>query len=254
MDRFLRLCPVFFLLSLYCAVLTPASAESGRVVAGGMAAIDRWFPEKPGGYTSLEFPLRIDTEPGYNGRTYWATQFWLEGGDGGYAGLQANSGSEKRINFAIWKAVGWSQAGTGVNCGHFAHEGSGVQCWVTYPWKPGVKYVFLLKRLTPGNFQLSVRDDSSGTIKSVAVIRTPATWGAFKPTVSSFLEDFAQGNEQHASCAEVPATSAVFFLPLVDGSVAPKQSSSRTYGDCAAIARASCTAGQDCTTSANMPK
>lgn len=253
MNRFLGLCPLFFL--MLCS-LGPMWASAGpeRVEAGGMVAIERGFPEKPNGYTALEFALRIDTEPGYNGRTFWATQFWIENGDVGYAGLQANSANEKRINFSIWKAIRWDMEGAGVNCGFFDHEGSGVQCWVAYPWKEGVKYVFLLKRLTPGNFQLSVRDESNGAVKNVAVIQTPNTWGGLKPGILSFLEDFAQGNEQHGSCAEVPPTSAVFFKPLANGEVSPNSSSSRTYGHCEKIARASCTAGQDCTASANMPE
>lgn len=252
MDRFFCWFAFLLALSLGSCLQVQAASDSPRVIAGGMVAVDRWFPENSDGYNEMEFPLLIATEPGYNGRTFWATQFYIHGGDGGYAGLQQVRTNEKRINFSIWNAIRWDSPGAGVNCGFFNHEGSGVQCWMVYQWKPGVKYVFLLKRLHPGSFQLSVHDDSNGVTTRVAIIQTPNTWGRLKAQTVSFLEDFAQGNEQHPSCTAVPSTAAVFFQPLANGEIAPQSTTSYPYGNCKAIARTVCTEQQDCLASANM--
>lgn len=252
MDRLLRLCIVFLLGFTVSSCATRPDAESPRVVAGHMVLVQRWFPASEDGYTQIEFPLLIAKEPGYNGWTYWGNQFWIQDGDIGYAGLQANSKNEKRINFAIWKALRWQLPGSGVNCSFFNHEGSGVQCWVAYPWKAGVKYTFILKRIGIGSFQLSVRDESNGALKNVAIIQTSTTWGKLKRETMAFLEHFAQGNEQPSSCSEVPGTSAVFFAPLANGEIPTETSSSYPYGPCKAIARTTCTTQHDCLASANL--
>lgn len=220
------------------------------VVAGGMVSIDRSFAATPLGYQLMEFPLLIADEPGFNGRTYWANQFQFKNGDGGYLGLQANSKDEKRINFSIWGATAW-EAGVGTNCKSFTHEGSGVQCWANYAWKEGEKYNLKVQSVGAGRWQASIVEQRTGSRFVVATITVPNNWGGLGESPSSFVEDFAQGNEARASCAEVPATTAVFFRPIANGNVQPIRSSSRTYGPCQAVARSSCTAEQNCLASAN---
>ena len=142
MDRFFCWFAFLLALSLGSCLQVQAASDSPRVIAGGMVAVDRWFPENSDGYNEMEFPLLIATEPGYNGRTFWATQFYIHGGDGGYAGLQQVRTNEKRINFSIWNAIRWDSPGAGVTCGFFNHEGSGVSSF---------RYVMTVMGSPPGS-------------------------------------------------------------------------------------------------------
>ncbi|WP_408953573.1 DUF3472 domain-containing protein [Lysobacter sp. Hz 25] len=230
-------------LLLLCLTLHGTAAA---VVAGGMVAIDRTWPSKPGGYLDMDFSIAITQEPGYNGRTYWAHQFALKNGDGGYVGLQQRSNADKALNFSIWQATGWV-AENGTLCSHFSHEGSGVQCWVAYPWVQGKKYKIRIVSEVAGSWSAYITDVATGARRKVASIQVPQTWGGLNEKTVEFLENFAQGADQLESCAAAPATSAVFFRPSAEnGAVAPSTSTSKTYGNCESIARASCTAEQDC--------
>jgi len=241
--RFTRLFVLFF-----CLVVSPLA---GAVVAGGMVAVDRQWPASDVGYLDMEFGVTVVQEPGRNGFTYWADQFWFKGGDGGYIGLQQRDANKKALNFSIWQATGWV-AEKGANCAFFDHENSGVQCWIDYGWKQGTTYKIRVTAEDLGHWAAYITDTASGATRKVATIQVPQTWGGIYAT-SSFVEDYAQGADERDSCDAVPPTSAIFHLPKAEnGSVLPLSSSTRTYGVCAAIARASCTVGQDCIGSANV--
>jgi len=235
-------------LFLFCFLVSPFASA---VVAGGMVAVDRQWPSSDIGFLDMEFAITITQEPGPDGFTYWADQFWFKGGDGGYIGLQQRDHNNKALNFSIWKATGWA-AEKGTNCAYFDHEGDGVQCWVKFPWKEGATYKIHLIAEELGHWAAYITDTAGGIARKIATIEVPQTWGGIYAT-SSFIEDYAQGGDERASCAEVPPTSAVFHQPRAEnGTVTPLSSGARTYGECGAIARASCTTEQDCIGSANL--
>lgn len=228
------------------------SSSAFAIVAGGMVAIDRQWPATELGYLDMEFPMTVTDEPGSNGYTYWAHQFWFKGGDGGYVGLQQRDGDNKALNFSIWKATGWT-AEPGAQCAFFDHEGSGVQCWISYAWRQRATYAIRIVAEDAGRWAAYVTDTSNGNQRKVATIRVPAAWGGLTSRTNTFLEDYAQGSQQRASCAAVPPSSAVMHAPTAEGgSVWPVSSTATTYGVCAAIARASCTVEQDCIAAANV--
>ncbi|TWI01853.1 uncharacterized protein DUF3472 [Luteimonas cucumeris] len=234
---------------LLCLLLAP---NAHAVVAGGMVAIDRQWPATELGYLDLSFPTTITDEPGNDGYTYWAHQFWFKGGNGGYVGLQQRDGNNKALNFSIWEATGWT-AEPGTQCAYFDHEGNGVQCWVAYGWQQRVTYDIRIVAEASGHWAAYIIDTASGSQKKVATIEVPATWGGLTNRTNTFLEDYAQGNQQRPSCAAVPASSAVMHAPTAEqGSVGSVSSTATTYGVCATIARASCTAEQDCIAAANV--
>lgn len=233
---------------LMCLVVSPLA---GAVVAGGMVAVNRQWPASDTGFLDMEFGVTVVQEPGRNGFTYWADQFWFKGGDGGYIGLQQRDANKKALNFSIWQATGWV-AEKGANCAFFGHEGSGVQCWIDYGWKQGTTYNIRVTAEDLGHWAAYITDTAGGATRKVATIQVPQTWGGIYAT-ASFVEDYAQGADQRDSCEAVPPTSAVFHLPKAEnGTVLPLSSTARTYGTCVAIARASCTVGQDCIGSANV--
>src|SRR5262245_28935754 len=196
---------------LFSAFANPAHA----VVAGGMVSTDRTWPETANGYNDMTWPLQIIKEPGFNGRTFWAHQYWFKDGQGGYLGLQARNGNDKYVNFSIWEATGWVD-GPASHCRPFDHEGSGVQCDIPYPWRAGVKYEQRLVRTGAGQWTAFIKDLSSGVETRIATIGVPPAWGGLQARSSQFLEDFAQGGDQHQSCSDVPATTAVYYQPKVN--------------------------------------
>lgn len=237
-----------FLVLLFGLVLSPLA---GAIVAGGMVAVDRRWPATEAGYLDMEFSITVTQEPGRNGFTYWADQFWFKDGNGGYIGLQQRDRDHKALNFSIWDATGWVPE-KGANCAFFGHEGEGVQCWIDYPWKRRTTYRIRVVAEDVGLWAAYITDTASGRRRKVATIQVPQGWGGIYAT-SSFVEDYAQGADERASCAEVPPTSAVFHRPSAEnGSVVPLGSAARTYGVCVDIARASCTLEQDCLGSANV--
>lgn len=217
------------------------------VVAGGMASIDRSFPAQPGGYLNLETTVTIVREPGFNGRTYWAHQWDFVGPQGGYVGLQQRSGTQKAINFSIWGATGWDAGNA--SCAFFDHEGDGVQCSAAFDWQEGLTYRIRVESRVPGRWTASITPVGSGERTVVATIHVPPDRAGIKG-LSEWFEDFAQGSEQHERCEDVPRTIAVYGVPTMEGRP-PSRSRARTYGNCARIARAICSAEQVCTLSGN---
>ncbi|HEY1090879.1 MAG TPA: hypothetical protein VGE47_07305, partial [Burkholderiaceae bacterium] len=112
---------VFFVLLV--GALNPAQA----LIAGGMVANHYTVPAVAGGYLNMSADVRVTREPGSNGNTFWATQFYFADGTGGYIGMQQNSGSTKLAIFSIWNASGWPGA-FNANCSNFGGEGEGVSC------------------------------------------------------------------------------------------------------------------------------
>ncbi len=229
------------------------SALHAQVTPGGMVQVDRTWPEAAQGYQSLDFGIEITRDPGKGSFHYWAHQFYFIGGDGGYAGLQTDGqgGIGKALNLAIWKALSGTPLGA-AQCKPFDHEGDGVQCWLPFEWKQGVAY--RIRIAFDGNqyWKASILDLSSRIETPVARIRVPEKWGALQNASSEFLENYAQGGDTLPSCAAIAPNAAIFRKTTANfGSISPMITMVTTYGECAAVARGGCDAGQACTVAAN---
>lgn len=237
---------------LLALAMAPLAAQA--IVAGGMAVVHREWSAPTGGYDDMEFSATITKAPGFNGRTYWAHQWSYVGkeSEGGYMGLQSRNGNDKALNFSIWGALRWENQGD-ASCNHFGHEGSGVQCWINYPWKEGVTYRLKLEKTKPNGWTASIINSRTGEKQTVATIIVPDTYGGLH-SLSEWTENFAQGSEQPASCQNVTPAIVTFGIPTANqGSVTPSSSNTYTYGNCAQIARATCSAEQVCTQTVNIP-
>ena len=77
---------------------------------------------------------------------FWAHQFQLVDGEGGYLGLQtkgnrADGSLGKMAIFSIWDAVEAEGAGPGgFGCVRFGGEGTGWSCRIPYHWVAGHAY------------------------------------------------------------------------------------------------------------------
>src|SRR2546430_17704647 len=93
------------------------------------------WPPAPEGYRAFIWDLGPQTDPSPDGY-FWSHQFWLVGGEAGYAGLQT-SGSEptgKIAIFSVWEALG----GEGPDyAAPFSGEGSGFSVRIPFEWRGG---------------------------------------------------------------------------------------------------------------------
>jgi hypothetical protein len=210
------------------------SPLSYAVVAGGIVSIQHTWPANST-FNKLTFFQQVNNDGGKDSHYYWANQFFLKQGDGGYIGLQNRGNGVHAFNFSIWKAKGWKSN----TCQYFDHEGSGVQCQVVVPWKTG--HVYKIDVTKSGNLVTGmVTDMMDGTTTTVGVIEVPATFGKLYSS-SGFVEEYSQGNGQLSSCYAMGAQSSVFMNPIGDDRTKAKQSS-YTYGNCkdAYVVQAAC--------------
>ena len=219
------------------------------------------------GYNAIDASIRVTHEPGNNGNTYYASQFFwtVNVNEGGYTGIQQNSEKTKTVLFSIFgltynASVDKPGPALGAVCQGFGGEGTGTQCLFSTSgadapaWREGATYTFHLKyagktTIPSGEadagenylWKASITDTSTGTTTVIGTIHSPASNGILQAVVPQFVENFTQGSQQYSSCAQVPPTTAVFYPPIMyDPAKKPAQTnnaSTETYGNCASIAR-----------------
>jgi hypothetical protein len=218
------------------------------------------------GYNGFSASVRVTHEPGNTGNTYYASQFFwtVNVNQGGYTGIQQNSGSTKTVLFSIFgqtydASVDQPGSASGAVCQSFGGEGTGTQCLFTTSgksppaWKEGTQYTFQVtyagKTTIPAGtadagenylWQASITDTSTGTTTVIGTIHSPASNGILQAVVPQFVENFTQGTQQYSSCSQVPPTTAVFSAPIMydpaNNAAATNNASTQTYGDCVSVA------------------
>jgi hypothetical protein len=266
-----------YLLHLACGLagigafmVSPAYA----VIAGGMTANHYYYPASTTanvdglyGYDKFDSSIRVTHEPGSNGNTYYASQFFwtINVNQGGYTGIQQNSKKAKTVLFSIFgqtydPTVDKPGSASGAVCQGFGGEGTGTQCLFTTKgadtpaWKEGVKYTLHVKyagktTIPAGEadagpnylWKATITDTSTGTTTVIGTIHSPASNGILQAVVPQFVENFTQGSQQYSSCSQVPATTAVFYAPIMydpaNNAAQTNNASTEVYGDCATVAR-----------------
>jgi len=189
-----------------------------------------WWPPSPTiartlprGYGDFEHVLVPEIDPGPGSTYYWAHQFGLVGGRGGYLGLQTDGhrfdGSVgKMAIFSIWDAL----SAEGVASGRFGGEGEGLSCRVPYLWEAGHGYRLRVWTVEPGWWAASVTDEETGIETEIGFIRVPGDWRQLD-TWSVMWTEYYGG--PLASCADLPHSKVIFSVPTADrGSVQPDRS------------------------------
>lgn len=258
-----------YLLIALLLVTSPAYA----VIAGGMVANHYYYPASTTanadglyGYNGFDASIRVTHEPGADGNTYYASQFFwtVNVNEGGYTGIQQNSSTTKTVLFSIFgqtydSSVDKPGSAPGAVCQGFGGEGTGTQCLFTTKgskapaWKEGGLYTFHLtyagKTTIPAGtadagenylWQASITDTSTGATTVIGTIHSPASNGILQGVVPQFVENFTQGSQQYSSCSQVPPTTAVFYAPTMydpaGNAAQTNNASTQTYGDCVSIA------------------
>ncbi|KAJ6635579.1 hypothetical protein Bhyg_14165 [Pseudolycoriella hygida] len=134
---------------------------------------DDFYFGRRGPSVHLKYKLPCDQNVSYfyneiivpEGEDAVGAYFCAAGFDGGYFGIQANSGIERRILFSIWSTYNTDnpacipdeykirliRKGDDVYVGEFGNEGSGGQSFLRYNWKSEVKYKFLVNATPLGS-------------------------------------------------------------------------------------------------------
>ncbi len=193
-----------------------------------------WFwPTPPAtdgrrGFKEFEHTLTPEIDPGPDATYFWAHQFGLEGGEGGYLGLQTKGnrvdGSLGKLAiFSLWDATG----ADGPACTRFSGEGTGWSARIPYLWTAGRPYRFRLAvdYVTPEGtwWTASVTDLDAGVESHIGRLRAAPGWGGLRPWSVMWTEYYGQPLRR---CTDLAAASAVFGTPTADGSTTPTRTSS----------------------------
>ena len=185
------------------------------------------------GYRSFEHVLIPEVDPGPESMYFWAHQFRLIGGEGGYLGLQtkgnrADGSLGKMAIFSIWDAV--EAAGPGTT--RFSGEGEGWSCRIPYLWQPGRAYALKVSSIGGNWWEAKVRDEATGIISQIGGIRVPERWRLLDSWSIMWTEYYGPPLDR---CSDLAYSSVIFGTPLAnDGEVKPAGSHSHLgEGTCA---------------------
>jgi hypothetical protein len=172
-----------------------------------------WGRRGPSVHLGYAVPDSINAEWFYNevtvpkGNDILGSYFMADGFNEGYFGMQVNSPTERRILFSIWspfntddpKAIPANQKiimlkkGRNVYTGEFGNEGSGGQSYMSYNWKAGITYKFLIHARPDGQgrteYTAYFYTPESGKWQLIACFSRPKT-NTYLKHLHSFLENF----------------------------------------------------------------
>ncbi|MGI9033304.1 MAG: DUF3472 domain-containing protein [Acidimicrobiales bacterium] len=186
-----------------------------------------WFwPESPTGrgFSSFTHTVLAEIDPGPAATYFWAHQFALQDGQGGYLGLQtrgnrADGTVGKMAIFSLWDATG--AEGRGVV--RFSGEGEGWSARIPYLWSLGSTYRLSVAAAAGSWWSASVTDPTTGENQVIGSLQAPPGWGGLRPWSIMWTEYYGP---PLARCADLAPVSAVFGEPRADAGVAPVRSHS----------------------------
>lgn len=143
---------------------------SGSILGGETNIVkgnssDMYFGRRgPSTHLGYHQPKNVNAEWFYNevtvpkGEDILGTYFMANGFGEGYFGMQVNSPTERRVLFSVWSPfttdnpkeipedhkIKLIKKGENVKGGEFGGEGSGGQSYMTFNWKAGTTYKFLM--------------------------------------------------------------------------------------------------------------
>ncbi|HEX3392935.1 MAG TPA: DUF3472 domain-containing protein [Acidimicrobiales bacterium] len=193
-----------------------------------------WFwPTPPSaggrqGFSTFEHTLTPEIDPGPQATYFWAHQFGLEGGEGGYIGLQtrgnrADGSLGKMAIFSLWDAAG--AEGPGVV--RFSGEGTGWSARIAYHWEQETTYRLRvgIDGVTPRGtwWAASVLDLHTADERHIGRLMAKPGWDGLRPWSVMWTEYYGPALRR---CSDLAEVSAVFGNPVADGSVEPLRMSS----------------------------
>jgi len=180
-------------------------------------------PDPVPGFASFEHVLVPEVDPGPDTTYFWAHQFQLEGGQGGYLGLQtkgnrADGSLGKMAIFSLWDATG--AEGPGVV--RFGGEGTGWSARIPLLWQAGHRYrlrVEAEEESAEGRWWAAgVADLDSGQEEGIGRLRAAPGWHRLSSWSVMWTEYYGPPLR---TCRDLASVSATFSVPRADGSVLP---------------------------------
>ncbi len=169
-----------------------------------------------------------EIDPGPAATYFWAHQFGLEGGEGGYLGLQTKGNRVdgtlgKLAIFSLWDATGADGPGSV----RFSGEGTGWSARIPYLWTAGRSYRFRLVAddVTPDGawWTASVIDVDASVESHIGRLRAAPGWGGLRPWSVMWTEYYGQPLRH---CSDLTPVSAIFGSPTADRTTVPTRSHS----------------------------
>ncbi len=184
------------------------------------------------GFAAFEHTLVPEIDPGPAATYFWAHQFGLEGGEGGYLGLQTRGnrvdGSFGKLAiFSLWDATGAEAAPSrsGSRSGGvvaFSGEGTGWSARIPYLWTAGTSYRLRVARddvTSEGTWwSASVVDVDTGVESQIGRLRAAPGWGGLRAWSVMWTEYYGPPLRH---CSDLVPVSAVLGMPVADGTVTP---------------------------------
>jgi hypothetical protein len=121
--------------SLLFSLLAFTAMEAPVYAAAG-GPHQYWTNPAGTGAWNLDQYITISADQPMN---FWSHEFYLQGGDTGYIGLQDTPNGKTAI-FSLWNATSGTATTSGFNCQGGAENGPVWRCMGNYNWKVGVRY------------------------------------------------------------------------------------------------------------------
>lgn len=224
------------------AACIPVAALTPSVLAqvGPQGTYSDWQqPTTPDtGFYNLDITVYPGNDPDVAQHgVYYAHQFGIIGGSGGYIGLQKDSNGKRAI-FSIWDALSATGPGEGRPCrdhappcaGAFTGEGDGYQTMVPFDWQPGHEYRYRVWQTGSDDSGTSwggwILDEHGGET-FIGEIRVPADWSGLAGGSITWVEYYAN----HASvCSDLGYSVVYFDAPKADAGSSSAAAPSNHYG------------------------
>jgi hypothetical protein len=185
-------------------------------------------------YHDQTIVLEVTTDPGNvsGHQRFFAYQFFQEGGQGGYVGLQdygcadptttctrtcsspcsngCASSPQKIAIFSIWGATGCVSNTPGAHCVNFCETGPGWSAHIPFNWSANRKYKLTVANMGGPNWGGAVEDLTTGVTTGIGVLSVPATVGHLTSNPDAFTEYFGP---DFASCSDLGKSVVDFWQP-----------------------------------------
>lgn len=181
------------------------------------------------GYESFEHVVSPEVDPGPDATFFWAHQFRMIGGNGGYIGLQTKGnlpdGSLAKVAiFSIWDA----EEAHGPGTMRFSGEGAGWSCRIPFAWQAGHSYAMRVSTTGDGWWRGQVRDEQTEEVSELGGIRVPGQWRQLDSWSVMWTEYYGAAL---ASCGDLAYSRVVFSAPTANGGEARTAGSHHRIGD-----------------------
>lgn len=226
------------------AVATVALVAASAVSPARVASAADWGLT-PGTYvyyefaspnvTQVDFPMTLRVSPGL-GNVFWANQFGLSIGDGGYVGMQTHRDGTGMWLVSIWGTQNARPGSPGTYCITFEEDGSGKSCRLDETPKVGHAYVVSASRGDDGWWTFSVTDQTTGRQFTLGSIQLAAD-DTMEPRMVSWTEYF-DWNDRRATCLDEPFSRLWMGVPVAQHGADPATFTRTAVADrCAGVSK-----------------